>query len=179
MIQKIKLYEDSNSIITLYHGGNLDDFDYKTKNHTKGRSEMGRGLYLTDNKDHVLQQYSKGSRKKYKVELELGNEASDVLIPAEKIEDLQVILSRDAYKKFMERIKKFIEKYEGSVPADIINNTLVNMKLIKASNSADIVDFLVKNGVDYVTDSNHFGWGDTTYTVFNLSKIKNIERIKS
>ena len=75
-------------MVTLYHGGKDLEHNYKEiKPARTGKWEMGCGLYLTNSLERGLS-YAKGSRRLYKVELDLTDKQSidAVSIPIEAVD---------------------------------------------------------------------------------------------
>ena len=93
MITTIKEYKKLNEnlivpstesgTMSFWHGGNLDDIDDVL--HKSGHWEYGPGLYMTTSW-HVVQKYSKGSRKLYMLTVKKGIDLKNTNL------DLSIIL---------------------------------------------------------------------------------------
>jgi len=155
--------------ISLWHGGRLDNAYDETISHKKGRWEFGPGLYLTSHYQ-TAQKYAKGSRRLYLITIAKGNDAKDTSIPIDKAliwcKDY-VIRSKQA--EVLGRLNKWVE--HGEVKAYIFINVIINNDAIKNTDTAALRTFLVRQGVDYLTTDNAFGWHETMITLFNMAKI--------
>lgn len=177
-IIKYEIFESAAKLITLYHGGNLDYFDYTIKPTTTKRAEFGPGLYLTS-KEEVARSYAKGSRKLYEVTLESGTELKQINISKDEVYDFfDTIYATSALKRIMSKFERVFDKYGDTITGDTMDAIIFNNKLVKPRNSVELIEFYVKKGADYIVDSNTFGWGEKTYVVLNLRKIKGIKKIK-
>lgn len=162
--------------ITLWHGGNLDDLK-NSLSHKTGRFEYGAGLYLT-NSYEVVKNYAKGSRKLYLVTIEKGKEIKDCLLPFSKcLEFIKMYCKTSTRKTIISRLEKYIE--DEKIEAEIFNNIILNEKAITASNTSELRDFLVENGVDYEITGNIGGWGGIMIILYNSNLITEIKRITS
>lgn len=159
-----------------WHGGNLDDYSdvIAQKN---GRHEYGPGLYLTTKYD-VVTRYTKGSRKLYIVTVNPGNEISDVYIHADKINEfIRLYVKRNLQKMVVERLKDYLKN--GQIKGNIFLNCMVNTNAIKSTDTINLRQFLIDNGIDYEMVDNAFGFGEKMMVLFNMKKIANVERITS
>jgi hypothetical protein len=171
------IFESINSNMIFLHGGNLDSIQSIENFHnwTKGRIEYGPGLYLTTQYDTAIN-YAKGSRKLYKIEVEQGTDINTVSINALDIQSfIPSILSKPQQKIFNEYANKRI--IDGKLKAYIFVNILINNNLISSKNGSDIRQFLVNNGVDYDMIQHPFGTDGTMLVLYNMKKIKNIQRV--
>ena len=162
----------STQTMSLWHGGNLSDNLSLISRHP-GRIEYGNGLYTTTHY-HTATKYSKGSRKLYKIILEKGNDANDSFINYDNAIDF-ITKNISVNRKF--ELISILEKYHknGSIPAYIFNNIVLDF--IPASRTKKLSQFLVDNGVDYITIPNAFGWKEMMIVIFNMKKIIDIKRI--
>lgn len=182
LIESIKqgykcIFESTTSNMVFLHGGNLDDLQSieDFNKWTKGRIEYGPGLYLTTHYNTALK-YAKGSRKLYKIEVEPGTDINSVSINMKTImEFIPVILSKPKQKEFIEHAARHIKN--NTLSASIFVNILINSEMISSKNGSAIRRFLIDNGVDYEIVNNPFGWGETMLVLYNLKKIKNIQRV--
>lgn len=168
---------DTNSNMVFLHGGNLDviqsmdDFN----KWTKGRIEYGPGMYLTTHYGTAIK-YAKGSRKLYKIEVEKGTDITLVSIDFDIVLGfISTILSKPKQKEFIKHAQRFIKN--GKLNASIFVNIFINSELISSKNGSAIRKFLVDNGVDYEVIQNAFGWDETMLVLYNMGKIKNIQRV--
>lgn len=154
--------------MNFWHGGNLDEYSeiIAQKN---GRYEYGPGLYLITQFD-VAKKYAKGSRKLYIVTVEKGHEIGDVSLNMNNVISFvnSFVLSKKR-KEILGRFERHIK--DGYIKADIFNNIILNEKAIKASNTNNLRQFLVSNGIDYELVHNPFGWGETMMVLYNMKKI--------
>ncbi len=163
------MMESTNESISLWHGGRLKDAYNSTQSHASGRWEFGPGLYLTS-KYEVAKKYAKGSRKLYQVEIEKGNEIRDVDIPIRNVEDF---ITRSVISKKRSEIRSRLDKYitKDKVPAHVFLNILIDEDAVAKRNTNTLREFLVVNGIDYVIDSNTYGWGEMMLVLFNMEKM--------
>jgi hypothetical protein len=160
--------KDPNTM-SFWHGGRLDDAYSDTISHKKGRWEFGPGLYLTTNY-YTVQKYAKGSRKLYMITIEKGNNAGDVELPFDVV---QQFIDRYVVGAKKKEIKFAVERYseKQTVDAQVFINIIVNHNAIKNSDTFKLREFLVNNGVDYSIVDNAFGWGERMMVLFNMRKI--------
>jgi hypothetical protein len=171
---EIKVPEIPNTM-TFWHGGNLDDYDdvIAQKN---GRYEYGAGLYLTTSFD-VVSKYTKGSRKLYLITVENGVEISDAIIPEESLKAfIKSYVKSDMRNIVWERMQKY--RVENGFKANVFNNIVLNSKAIKPTNTKQLRQFYVDNGIDYEIVDNAFGWGEKMLVLYNMKKIVNTIQIK-
>lgn len=155
--------------MSLWHGGNLDDAYDESKAQKKGRWEFGVGLYLTTHYS-TAQKYSKGSRKMYFITIKKGVDAKDAKIGFDKIlEFIDDYVIRSKRKEVLNSMARFKEALE--VPAYIFINNIVNHDAIPSSRSNALRNFLVSQGIDYVTVPNAFGWHEMMIVLFNMNLI--------
>ncbi len=160
---------DDPDVMSFWHGGNLENSYSDSISHKKGRWEYGPGLYLTTHHG-TAQKYSKGSRKLYIIDVEKGKDANKADIAYDKIlEFVNDYIVKSKRKEVINRLNKYNK--EDKVSAYIFINIIVNEDAIKATNTNELRNFLVKNGVDYMTVSNAFGWGELMLVLFNMKKI--------
>ena len=92
----------------------------------------------------------------------------------------EVKLSIDVVNKFIEtycvkknkkditnRLSKHIK--DGQISASIFNNIMLDGG-ISSSNTDELRNFLVSNGIDYEIIENAFGWGEQMMVLYNMSK---------
>lgn len=173
-IRKIIQEEVDNNTFKFYHGGNLDNIEsnyiFKTK-----KMEFGAGLYLT-NSYHVVQKYTKGSRKLYYVEVYKGTDINDVSLEYDKVlKFLNILISRSGLNKILPYLEK--RNTDGRIEMIIVNNLLFNYDLVKGKKTRQLVDFYLSNGIDYEITENSFGFGETMMILYNTDKIKTIKRL--
>lgn len=151
--------------LSLYHGGRLDEAYNDSINHRKGRYEHGPGLYLTTNY-YTAQTYSKGSRRLYMITIVKGNDAKDVKIP---LQDMEEFIMRYCVRNKQKEVMMSLNKRE--VDAQIFINILINNDAVKSSDTGKLRSFLVNHKVDYSIVDNAFGWGERMIVLFNMNKI--------
>jgi hypothetical protein len=155
--------------LSLWHGGRLDTSYDETISHKKGRWEFGPGLYLTTHYQ-TAQTYSKGSRRLYLITLTKGNDAKDTTIPIDKaLNWCKEYVIRSKQAEVLGRLNKWVE--HGEVKAYIFINIIINNDAIKSTDTGNMRKFLVRQGIDYATTDNAFGWHEKMITLFNMSKI--------
>ena len=165
---------DSSPTMTLWHGGNLTD-DLSLISQKKGRFEYGSGLYTTTHYG-TARKYAKGSRKLYKIVLSKGNDANSTTIDYDAaINFVDSYVTRSKRNEVKSRMEKF--KKDSVILAEIFNNIILNSEAITASNTRQLSQFLVDQGIDYLKVSNAFGWGEMMIVIFNLKKIVKIQRV--
>lgn len=159
---------------TFWHGGDLDVYD-DTIAHRKSRVEYGPGLYLTTHYG-TAQKYAKGGRKLYMVTVGNGNDMNDIKLPMSAVHEIVnnvVIASKK--KLVLERLQRFISG--DTVDAMLLNNIIINENAVKAVNMSALRQAYVVNGIDYLIDSNTFGWGEKMMVLFNMKKILQVQRV--
>lgn len=162
-----------------FHGGNLDQFDYnEIIIPKKGKYEYGFGLYLTSSRK-IADQYSKGSRKLYLVELENDiTDLNNIYVNFEEVVSvLKTILSKNDFIKLQSPIQKLSERFDGQVNLGSLNIIMINYDILKPKYGKDLIKYFISKGADAYVDHNTFGWHETTVVLFNFDKIKNIERL--
>lgn len=170
------LNEAGKKTMTLYHGGNLKEGVNSSYSHRTKRWEYGPGLYLTTHYGTAAS-YAKGSRKLYKVTVEMGNDLDNVLFDYDKVKEF--VNTHVMTKKRSDMLARMESKMkDGKVPAYMLVNLIINDEAMKPSKSGILRDFLVNNGVDYSLVSNAFGWNEMMLVLFNFNKIINIEEAK-
>jgi len=158
----------SASTITLWHGGNLD-YNQEGVAHKKGRWEFGPALYLTTHYD-TARKYSKGSRKLYQITISRGTDIKDVNIALPAVmEFVDNYVIRAKSKDIKSRIEKYVKA--DKVNADIFLNIIINEDAIKSTDTNNLRQFLVSEGVDYSIQDNAFGWNERVIALFNMKKI--------
>lgn len=151
-----------------WHGGNLDDYNdiIAQKN---GRYEFGPGLYITTHYD-TAKKYSKGSRKMYLVTVQNGVDIHDAFLPEAAVKNfINSYVIGSKRKEIWERLQKF--KVGDTFKAYVFNNIILNEKAIKSTNTSQLRQFYVDNGIDYELVSNAFGWGETMMVLYNMKKV--------
>ena len=161
--------------MSLWHGGNLSNELVLIPQKT-GRFDYGAGLYATTHYD-TARKYSKGSRKLYKITLSKGIDANNARIDYEKaIGFINAYVIKTKRSEITQRLDRFNK--DGTIPAYIFNNIILNEKAITASNTTNLSKFFVEQGIDYVLVPNAFGWGEMMAVIFNLDKVANVQVIK-
>lgn len=177
-IKPYSLFENTSNTITLYHGGDLELFDYTIKPTKTNKGVHGPGLYLTNDLE-VARGYAKGSRKLYEVEFELGTELKDITYTRDEVSDLlQNFYAISGVKKAMIHFERAFERLDGTITGDMVDAIIFNNRMVMPKKSDILIKEYIKKGADYLVDSNTFGFGDKTYIVYNLRKIKDVKRIK-
>lgn len=168
--------KDSNpNHMTFWHGGNLDDIS--VKGNRSGRSVYGSGLYLAKSYNDAIK-YAKGSRKLYKVVVEKGVDINDVKLDIDRVNNF---IAKYVSKVKQKELKYYIEKntIDGKIDADSFNNLLINYKAIGNKNQADLIYFLIDNGIDYEYHGRTGFFHGDIMTLYNTSKIVDIVRVTS
>lgn len=167
---------DFENNMQFWHGGNLNDYDDNIAQ-KNGRYEYGPGLYLTTHYDTALK-YSKGSRKLYLITVDKGNDINNSILDFNKVKDF---ISENVIKNKQKEVLNRLEKYnkENTIKAYIFNNTLLNEKALKPTNTSKLREFLINNNIDYEIVDNPFGWGEKMMVLYNMKKIKDIKQITS
>lgn len=164
---------DNPGTVALYHGGKDLEYYYRElRPAKKNRGYHGVGIYLTNRVD-VAEKYAKGSRALYQVDIQPGNEISNVWVNTQDAVDfLMKIVSRRRLKSYTD----YMEKYEqGTMPIGNIVNLVINNDDLKPKSSVILRQFLIDNGVDYEITSAH---GSKIVVVINPAVIKNVSRVK-
>ena len=160
----------SSQTLTLWHGGNLE-IGQDNVSHKRGRWEFGPGLYLTTHYD-TAKKYSKGSRKLYQITISKGANINDVRFPIKVCLDfVEKFVTRSKKKNIIERLNA--RAVDGSINADTFLNIIINEESIKSTDTDELREFLVINGVDYSIQDNAFGWHERMVVLFNMEKIVN------
>jgi hypothetical protein len=106
-----------------------------------------------------------------------GNDLDDKVFPLETVMGfLTTTYSKPKVKQIVEWLN-YRPLQNNEVPAYLINNILINHKLLTPKISNLWKAFLVKNGVDYELTENAFGWNETMMILYNTNLITNIRRI--
>jgi hypothetical protein len=75
-----------------------------------------------------------------------------------------------------ERIQK--RSKNNQINAETFNNIILNEDAIRPTNTKDLSEFLVSQGIDYLLVPNAFGWGEMMVVIFNMRKIVEIKRVQ-
>lgn len=162
--------------MTFWHGGNLDRYDDVIAQKS-GRYEFGPGLYATTQYE-VVQKYTKGGRKLYKIEVERGTDIQNVnLSMASVTEFVNTYVPKSKRKDVLSRYSKYIKN--DSLPAMIFMNVILNEKAIPSTYTSYLRQFLVDSGIDYELVQNAFGWGESMIVLYNMKKLKSAKQITS
>lgn len=160
--------------MNFWHGGDLDNIkdDFKFN---KNRIMFGIGLYLAKKYD-VAKKYSKGRRKLYLVTIENGNDISNSVFNKDScIEFIKKYGITSKRKEIIHYIN--YHSKEDKINAYIFNNMIINHSAIKPSNTQNLLNFYIDNGVDYeINDNATYG---RIMVLFNMKKIVKITRVKS
>jgi hypothetical protein len=149
-----------------WHGGNLDEYK-EVVAHKKGRHEYGAGLYLTTSHD-VVEKYIKGGRKLYYVVVNYGKDINEVKLSIDVVNKfIETYCVKKNKKDITNRLSKHIK--DGQISASIFNNIMLDGG-ISSSNTDELRNFLVSNGIDYEIIENAFGWGEQMMVLYNMSK---------
>lgn len=155
--------------MTFWHGGNLE-IEKSSVAHKTGRYVYGAGLYLTT-KYSIAKEYSKGSRRLYKVVVEKGLDIDDSLIDLDKA--IEFVKNYAKVDKRKELINIFKQREEnGKIPGYYFNNNILNKNAISASKTKNLREFIVECGIDYELD--HRG---ELMVLYNMNKIVETIRV--
>jgi len=155
--------------MSFWHGGDLGHSYSDSMTYKKGRYEFGPGLYLTTHYD-TAKKYAKGSRKLYMIVISKGNDLSNSFLPFEEVKNFVNTWVIGSKKKLiLDRINKYNK--DGKISGNILNNIIINEEAIKPTNMDQLRKFYVSNDIDYLIDSNTFGWNEKVMVLFNTKKI--------
>jgi hypothetical protein len=161
--------------MSLWHGGNLTS-ELVLIPQKNGRFEYGAGLYATTHYD-TARKYSKGSRKLYLLTLSQGVDANKSHVEYDKAFGfVNQFVTKAKRNDIMQRLEKYNQN--NMIPAYVFNNVILNEKAIKATDTVNLSQFFVDNGIDYLLVPNAFGWGEMMVVIFNLQKISDVQQIK-
>jgi hypothetical protein len=79
-------------------------------------------------------------------------------------------------KEVWERLQK--HKVDNGFKAYVFNNIILNEKAIKSTNTFNLRQFYVDNGIDYELIDNAFGWGETMMVLYNTEKVVQYSAVK-
>jgi hypothetical protein len=172
-LPKPKVIEPSTEpgTITMWHGGNLDDYeDYIV--HRTDRNAHGAGLYLISNYS-TASRYAKGSRKLYQVVVSKGNDIQTSRLDWDSIKDfVDTWVLRSKRNEILARMQKYI--VDDSLKAYFVQNIIMNESAIKTSNLHHLRKFLVDSGIDYEMTSFE---GYPMMVLYNMKKIVSVTRV--
>ena len=155
--------------MSFWHGGDLGHSYSDSMTYKKGRYEFGPGLYLTTHYD-TAKKYAKGSRKLYMIVISKGNDLGNSFLPFEEVKNFVNTWVIGSKKKLiLDRINKYNK--DGKISGNILNNIIINEEAIKPTNMDQLRKFYVSNDIDYLIDSNTFGWNEKVMVLFNTKKI--------
>lgn len=163
--------------ITLWHGGNLDNYNNEPISQKSGKFSYGPGLYLITKYSEAIK-YSKGNRNLYMVTVEIGNSLEKSFI---NYNNCIKFIKNFIIKNKQNLIIPYLEKYKDTdnVPAYVLNNLIVNYDSIKPTNTKHLRQFYIDNNIDYSIVENPFGWSKAKMMVlFNMNKIKKVQKVK-
>lgn len=175
-VNEAVIEKDSNpNHMSFWHGGNLDDIS--VRGNKSKRSVYGSGLYLAKSYNDGIK-YAKGSRKLYKVVVEVGVDIADVKLDINKV---NVFINTYVSKPKQKELMRYFDKHiiNGEIDADIFNNLLINFKAISKNNQVELINFLVDNGIDYEYHGRAGYFHGDIMTLYNISKIVEITRVTS
>ena len=171
--------EDTEKPMVFWHGGNLDDYSNDTVGQKSGKYEYGPGLYLITKYSEAIK-YAKGNRKLYQVTVNKGVDMNDATIDADNVKNFVTKYVIGSKRKELWDIMTARINEENKIPAYIVNNLIINYEAVRPGNTKYLRQFYIDSGIDYCTVDNPFGWGNEKMLVlFNMSKIANVNRIKS
>lgn len=165
-------------IIQLWHGGKDLEYSYHQYQSSKqDRWEYGPGLYLTTHYERA-KLYAKGSKSTYCVQVEEGNDLHGSLVDISLVNQFisdYVIGSKK--KMLIEEMYAYMHERNTApkINISLLVNTIINEKAMQSTKAHHLNTFLVDNGVDYHSVPN-FGGNETLLVVFNLKKIKKVNK---
>lgn len=169
-----------NNIIDLWHGGRGLESSYKSFKTSRSKKwEHGPGLYLTTHYLRALS-YAKGGGKTYSVQLEIGNNISDIEI---KLDDVIEFIAKNVISTKRKAILNDIEENMrrlnliDTIHAETLLNLIINYEAISLTKTQHLNQFLVQNNVDFGLVKNYGGRDETVVVVYNLNKIKKVTPI--
>jgi hypothetical protein len=155
--------------MSLWHGGNLEDAYDDTISHKKGRWEYGPGLYLTTQYD-TASKFAKGSRKFYMITVKKGTDLKDVQLPMTVIQEfVNEYVIKNKRKDFMQATDRHVK--DGKMNAEVFLNIIINHQSINSKDTNQLRNFFVRNGIDYSTVDNAYGWGERMIVLFNMKNM--------
>lgn len=164
---------DIPNTMNFWHGGDLDEIkdDFRFK---KSRVMFGIGLYLAK-KYEVAKKYSKGRRKLYLVTIENGNDISNSIFDSTScIEFIKKYCITSKRKELIHYVNHYSK--ENKMNGYVFNNLILNHEGIKPSNTQNLLNFYINNGVDYeINDNATYG---RIMVLFNLKKMIKVTRVK-
>lgn len=164
--------------MSFWHGGNMDIVS-DAVHQKRGNWEYGPGLYLTTNYDIALR-YARGNRKLYMVTVKKGVDAKDSYLDWNTVQDF---IKRHGVQKnlrhTLDRMQKYVrnEKILATIFLNVLSDTHETIRKPIQNKPREILEFLIQNGIDYLTVSSPFGALETMMVLFNTKKIENIERV--
>jgi len=170
--------QSSNDTFKMYHGGKRwNVIPSEILPSKKNRYEGGVGIYLTNNLNTAIK-YSKGSRVVQLVEIDKNfKDITTVDIPLDKL----LIFLKGLYglkhrKEIMSDIINFSKRTNKSnIPAEILNNLIVNYEAGAGNIGVEISKYFVELGIDACIQKNH---GDEIWLIiFNPKIIKRVSVI--
>ena len=171
-----------NHIVDLWHGGRGLESSYKDFKTSRAKKwEHGPGLYLTTHYLRALN-YAKGGGKTYSVQLELGNNISDIQI---KLDDIIEFVAKNVISSKRKEILTDIENNMkrlnliDTLHAETLLNLIINYEAISLTKTQKLNQFLVENNVDFGLVNNYGGRDETVVVVYNLKKIKKVTPISA
>ena len=162
----------------LWHGGRLPGLISSIKPPTKGKWEMGPGLYLTTHYS-TAQRYAKGNKATYKIQLARGTELSRITVDKNTLFDFieqtyskvnaQVLLSYYNNPANVVRSTK-----EGRFVLGPLLNLTINDELLSSSKAAKLTEFFVQCGADYSINEHFCGRTETVLVLYNPKLLKRV-----
>lgn len=166
--------------IVLWHGGRDLEYNYTEQQASKkNRWNHGPGLYLTTHYD-TARQYAKGGGKVYQVEVEKGNSIKEINIDISLINDfVSRYVIRNKQKILLEDLYYNMKRLNSTplINAEVVLNLIFNLEAITSTNTPQLAQFFVDNGVDYGLVNRFKGRDETLLVIYNKNKIKKVKTV--
>lgn len=166
----------------MYHGGmKMTSIPTELKSVKQGRYESGIGINLTNNFE-TAKRYAGGRRVVHLFDIDKDivhtNDPRAELNLEEVIQFLEGVKRLPKRDLIISDLRRYSERRGNTkqVPADVLNNLIINHKAGAGQTGLEIVRFFLDKGIDgvFTTQSDKEVW----FVLFNPSKIKNIAVVK-
>lgn len=166
----------------MYHGGKkMTSIPTGLKSVKQGRYESGIGINLTNNFE-TAKRYAGGGRVVHIFDIDKDivhtNDPRAELNLEEVIQFLKDVKRLPKRELIISDLRRYSERRGNieQIPADVLNNLIINHEAGAGQAGLEIVRFFLNKGIDGVFTTQ--GGGEVWFVLFNPSKIKNIAVVK-
>lgn len=173
------LTEDSEDVVTLWHGGRHLESGYMDfPAHKKGSWEHGPGLYATADRS-VAERYAKGGNAMYKIDVKLDRNIDSVSLDQDTVKEfIKKFITASKRKEFWNYVVRGMErKNVDTINAETLINLSLNLEAMAHTKTGEFRKWLAQQGVGYIHVPNYGGWGIDKGNVYVIVDPKLIRKV--